>query len=128
MRKYRLSLAALLTALSVNVLTSIAQKSEYRLQPQDAASRYAFYDGSGPQDSFDNYQEQSMPTVLPPPGSCPGNFKLCYLRIDDVDHDGDIEADDFLACFYALDTGGVMWGNRTLDDELEIFGRLEKRF
>lgn len=87
-----------------------------------APSRYAYYDGSGPQNDPSNYPAfASMPIVLQP--RCPGSNVLCWFRIDDFDHDGDIDVSDFSISFRVLDHNG----NHTLDDESEILGQLEKK-
>lgn len=85
-------------------------------------ARYIHFDLSGSDMDYTNYNSlASAPTSAPT--SCPGAAIICWIRVVDVDQDGDVDADDFDATVRVLDSNN----NGTLSDEAEIPGILEKR-
>lgn len=124
MRKNLLGPLALVVAIAIVAFSSFS-KSEFKIDDRDAAPRYITYDGSGPQDDLVNYNSLSTAPTMPP-ADCEGSSKLCWIKVEDRDHDNDIDAADFAATFTALNTVEILEEN-TLNEEEEIDGVLRKR-
>lgn len=124
MKRNLLPMLALVGAIIIVCFSSFYQQSEFKLYPDAATSRYAVYDGSGPQNDPANYPAYaSMPTVFVP---CTTTATvLCQFRIDDKDDDNDIDVHDFNASFEALDVSNDE--SNSLDDESEIASQLDKK-
>lgn len=102
--------------------TNLQEATEEEIILLAAAPRYLTYDGTGAQSDLANYNNlASAPTTAP--SACSGNSTLCWIRVNDVDEDDDVDAADFTATFNALDSDA----DGTLNDESEVPGILEKR-
>lgn len=124
MKKNLLGPLALIVAVAIVTFSSFSE-SKYSIAGDDAPSKYITYDGSGPQNDLSNYNSlATAPTA--PPAPCSDAEVLCWFRVDDRDHDNDIDAADFAATFAALNTVEVFEEN-TLNEEEEIPGILQKK-
>lgn len=109
MGKYLLKLMSLTVTLSIWYATTAFRS--------DALCVYYIY-LSGDQNDCTNYF-----VAAAQPGPCPGNNRLCWFRVCDVNDDGIIDCTDFAVTFATLDSDS----DSSLDDEAEIPGILEKK-
>lgn len=122
MKRNILSLCAAVLAISF-IAFSAFKKSEFKLNKKDAPSKYVTYDGTGAQNDVSNYNLSTAPTTAPDP--CDLAAQLCWFRVDDLDHDNDIDAADFAASFEIRDV--INDDNNTLNDDSEDGETIEKK-
>jgi hypothetical protein len=103
--------------LSLAILLSAYTHSNSSRQPRWPCV-YLIYQGWGFQDFVFSYTWQWHS-----PGPCPGSETLCWICVEDLDGDAHIDQNelDYFFSIYDSNFSG------SLDDESEIFGKIEKK-
>jgi hypothetical protein len=119
MKKNLWGLAAFALAIAFTSFTVLGKKT---IVKGEFVTRYATYmpptSGTDPQTKPENYTVQSMP-----PDDCLNDLRLCWIQFEDANNNGQLDPNELNAYFLTHDTNT----DKSLDDEDEIPGELEKR-